>query len=109
MVFYNMPSIPTNVVMSSYANNMTVSIPHNRWYFHHYGSSEFSPVFADNTLVENNITQTICSAAGAVATIIFVIPGLIDSHGHFNGIGQAKLGLELIVPARRAARRRTRG
>ena len=28
-------------------------------------------------LVENNITQTICSAAGAVATIIFVIPGLI--------------------------------
>jgi putative OPT family oligopeptide transporter len=33
--------------------------------------------FADNTLVENNITQTICSAAGAVATIIFVIPGLI--------------------------------
>jgi putative OPT family oligopeptide transporter len=33
--------------------------------------------FADNSLVENNITQTICSAAGAVATIIFVIPGLV--------------------------------
>ena len=24
------------------------------------------------------------------------MPGLIDSHGHFNGIGQAKLGLELM-------------
>ena len=33
--------------------------------------------FADNSLVENNITQTICSAAGAVATIIFIIPGLV--------------------------------
>jgi putative OPT family oligopeptide transporter len=33
--------------------------------------------FSDNSLVENNITQTICSAAGAVATIIFIIPGLI--------------------------------
>lgn len=33
--------------------------------------------FPDNSLVENNITQTICSAAGAVATIIFIIPGLI--------------------------------
>ncbi|MFO7693187.1 MAG: amidohydrolase [Vicinamibacterales bacterium] len=25
------------------------------------------------------------------------VPGLIDSHGHFNGIGQAKLGLELMA------------
>jgi putative OPT family oligopeptide transporter len=33
--------------------------------------------FSDNTLVENNITQTICSAAGAVATIIFILPGLV--------------------------------
>ena len=24
------------------------------------------------------------------------VPGLIDSHGHFNGIGQARLGLELM-------------
>ena len=24
------------------------------------------------------------------------VPGLIDAHGHFNGIGQAKLGLELM-------------
>ena len=33
--------------------------------------------FADNSLIENNITQTICSAAGAVATIIFILPGLV--------------------------------
>ncbi len=25
------------------------------------------------------------------------VPGFIDSHGHFNGIGQAKLGLELMA------------
>jgi hypothetical protein len=25
------------------------------------------------------------------------VPGLIDSHGHFNGIGQAKLGLDLMA------------
>ena len=24
------------------------------------------------------------------------IPGIIESHGHFNGIGQAKLGLDLM-------------
>lgn len=33
--------------------------------------------FSDNSLVENNITQTIASAAGAVATMIFVLPGLV--------------------------------
>ncbi len=33
--------------------------------------------FGDNSLVENNITQTIASAAGAVATMIFVLPGLV--------------------------------
>lgn len=33
--------------------------------------------FADNTLVENNITQTLASAAGAVATMIFILPGLV--------------------------------
>ena len=32
--------------------------------------------FADNSLVENNITQTLASAAGAVATMIFILPGL---------------------------------
>ncbi|HEU4820647.1 MAG TPA: oligopeptide transporter, OPT family [Qipengyuania sp.] len=34
-------------------------------------------VFADNSLVENNITQTLASAAGAVATMIFILPGLV--------------------------------
>ena len=33
--------------------------------------------FSDNSMVENNITQTIGSAAGAVATMIFVLPGLV--------------------------------
>lgn len=33
--------------------------------------------FKDNSLVENNITQTLASAAGAVATMIFVLPGLV--------------------------------
>lgn len=33
--------------------------------------------FADNSLVENNITQTLASAAGAVATMIFILPGLV--------------------------------
>lgn len=34
-------------------------------------------VFRDNSLVENNITQTLASAAGAVATMIFILPGLV--------------------------------
>ncbi len=34
---------------------------------------------------------TVIDLKGALA-----VPGLIDSHGHFNGIGQAKLGLELM-------------
>ena len=33
--------------------------------------------FKDNSLVENNITQTLASAAGAVATMIFILPGLV--------------------------------
>ncbi|MXP28609.1 oligopeptide transporter, OPT family [Porphyrobacter algicida] len=33
--------------------------------------------FKDNSLVENNITQTLASSAGAVATMIFVLPGLV--------------------------------
>jgi len=33
--------------------------------------------FRDNSLVENNITQTLASAAGAVATMIFILPGLV--------------------------------
>lgn len=33
--------------------------------------------FADHTLVENNIVQTIASAAGTLSAIIFVLPGLV--------------------------------
>ena len=39
-------------------------------------------VFRDNSVVENNITQTLASAAGAVATMIFVLPGLVLSLIH---------------------------
>jgi putative OPT family oligopeptide transporter len=34
-------------------------------------------VFADSTIQENNIVQTIASAAGTLSAIIFVLPGLI--------------------------------
>lgn len=33
--------------------------------------------FADHTIVENNIVQTIASAAGTLSAIIFVLPGLV--------------------------------
>ena len=33
--------------------------------------------FANHTIVENNIVQTIASAAGTLSAIIFVIPGLV--------------------------------
>ncbi len=33
--------------------------------------------FADSTIQENNIVQTIASAAGTLSAIIFVLPGLI--------------------------------
>src|SRR5258707_3684705 len=33
--------------------------------------------FGDSTIVENNIVQTIGSAAGAVATMVFVLPGFV--------------------------------
>ena len=33
--------------------------------------------FADHSVIENNIVQTIASAAGTLSAIIFVIPGLV--------------------------------
>lgn len=33
--------------------------------------------FADHTIIENNIVQTIASAAGTLSAIIFVLPGLV--------------------------------
>ncbi len=67
--------------------------------------------FADNSLVENNITQTICSAAGAVATIIFVIPGLVmigwwTSFPYWTTVALCfiggTMGVMMSVPLRRA-------
>jgi putative OPT family oligopeptide transporter len=34
-------------------------------------------LFKDSTILENNIVQTIASAAGTLAAIIFVLPGLV--------------------------------
>jgi len=33
--------------------------------------------FRDSTIVENNIVQTVASAAGAMASVVFVLPGLV--------------------------------
>lgn len=67
--------------------------------------------FRDNSLVENNITQTLASAAGAVATMIFVLPGLVMV-GWWNDFPYwttmavcfvgGTLGVMMSVPLRRA-------
>lgn len=67
--------------------------------------------FTDSTILENNIVQTIASAAGTLAAIIFVLPGLVMI-GWWNGfpywttlavcaIG-GTLGVMFSVPLRRA-------
>src|ERR1700756_1205041 len=33
--------------------------------------------FKNSTIVENNIVQTVASAAGAMASVVFVLPGLV--------------------------------
>ncbi|HEX8379953.1 MAG TPA: OPT/YSL family transporter, partial [Allosphingosinicella sp.] len=33
--------------------------------------------FSDSSILENNIVQTVASAAGTLAAIIFVLPGLV--------------------------------
>ena len=67
--------------------------------------------FADNTLVENNITQTLASAAGAVATMIFILPGLVmvgwwTSFPYWTTAAVCfvggTLGVMMSVPLRRA-------
>ena len=40
--------------------------------------------FADHTITENNIVQTIASAAGTLSAIIFVLPGLVML-GYWSG------------------------
>src|ERR1700722_18195556 len=34
-------------------------------------------LFSGSNILENNIVQTVCSSAGAMASIIFVLPGLV--------------------------------
>ncbi|RST30237.1 oligopeptide transporter, OPT family [Sphingomonas ginkgonis] len=68
-------------------------------------------IFADSTIQENNIVQTIASAAGTLSAIIFVLPGLImiGWWTHFPyflsvaviGLGGV-LGVMYSVPLRRA-------
>ena len=68
-------------------------------------------MFATGTILENNIVQTVASAAGTLAAIIFVLPGLVIV-GWWNGfpywttvavtaIGGI-LGVMFSVPLRRA-------
>jgi putative OPT family oligopeptide transporter len=67
--------------------------------------------FRDHTIVENNIVQTIASAAGTLSAIIFVLPGLIMI-GWWTGfpygitvavcIVGGVLGVMYSVPLRRA-------
>lgn len=67
--------------------------------------------FKDSTILENNIVQTVASAAGTLAAIIFVLPGLVIIgwwHGFpywttaaITGTGGI-LGVLFSVPLRRA-------
>ncbi|GAA1457177.1 OPT family oligopeptide transporter [Williamsia maris] len=67
--------------------------------------------FANHSLVENNIVQTIASAAGTLSAIIFVLPGLIIV-GYWSGFPYwitaavcatgGILGVAFSIPLRRA-------
>jgi putative OPT family oligopeptide transporter len=67
--------------------------------------------FASSSILENNIVQTVASAAGTLAAICFVLPGLVMIgwwHGFpywttalITGLGGA-LGVLFSVPLRRA-------
>lgn len=67
--------------------------------------------FADHTVAENNIVQTIASAAGTLSAIIFVLPGLIMI-GYWTGFNHWEtalvcaiggiLGVTYSIPLRRA-------
>ena len=67
--------------------------------------------FHDHTVVENNIVQTIASAAGTLSAIIFVIPGLVMV-GYWSGFPYWEttavcmvggiLGVMYSIPLRRA-------
>jgi len=67
--------------------------------------------FKDSTILENNIVQTVASAAGTLAAIIFVLPGLVIV-GWWNGFPFVEsflvcaaggvLGVLFTIPLRRA-------
>ncbi|MEL4356983.1 MULTISPECIES: OPT family oligopeptide transporter [unclassified Luteococcus] len=67
--------------------------------------------FKDHTIVENNIVQTIASAAGTLSAIIFVLPGLVML-GYWSGFPYwttaavcffgGVLGVMYSIPLRRA-------
>ena len=68
-------------------------------------------LFASSTILENNIVQTVASAAGTLAAIIFVLPGLVIV-GWWSGFPYwmtmtatalgGILGVMFSVPLRRA-------
>jgi len=68
-------------------------------------------VFKDSSILENNIVQTVASAAGTLAAIIFVLPGLVIV-GWWTGfpfwqsflicVSGGVLGVLFTIPLRRA-------
>ncbi|MGI8510405.1 MAG: OPT family oligopeptide transporter [Gemmatimonadaceae bacterium] len=67
--------------------------------------------FKDSTILENNIVQTVASAAGTLAAIIFVLPGLVIVgwwvqfpfwESSFICLSGGVLGVVFTIPLRRA-------
>src|ERR1700761_5985460 len=73
-------------------------------------SMAFLGLFSGSNIRENNIVQTVCSSAGAMASIIFVLPGLVIV-GWWTGfpfwtcfllsVSGGVLGVLFTVPLRR--------
>ena len=74
-------------------------------------SMAFLGLFSGSNVRENNIVQTVCSSAGAMASIIFVLPGLVIV-GWWTGfpfwacflisLSGGVLGVVFTIPLRRA-------
>jgi putative OPT family oligopeptide transporter len=74
-------------------------------------SMAFLGLFRGSNVRENNIVQTVCSSAGAMASIIFVLPGLVII-GFWTGfpfwacfllsLSGGVLGVMFTIPLRRA-------
>src|SRR5689334_5830710 len=74
-------------------------------------SMAFLGLFSGSNIRENNIVQTVCSSAGAMASIIFVLPGLVII-GWWIGfpfwtcfllsVAGGVLGVLFTIPLRRA-------